>query len=164
MKRDHPFKTSICNCLVGLLWSPQWNIHGDSMRRSWSAKASYCSNSCSKSDLNHLIFSMSTTRSLESWESCPTDVTDDAGVDCESLNYHLWFIMWMQLIMQVRGSTVRHKNNSFWILESGLIAKLTTQMASPIDVWTLNREIAARILNLDWKIPESMQSGALYTQ
>ena len=82
----------------------------------------------------------------------------------ESIVNHLWFIMWMQLIMQVRGSTVRHKNNSFWILESGLIAKLTTQMASPIDVWTLNREIAARILNLDWKIPESMQSGALYTQ
>ena len=123
-------------------------LSGISMRRSWSAKASYWSNSCSKSDLNHLILSMSTTRSLESWESCPTDVTDDAGVDCESLNYHLWFIMWMQLIMQVRGSTVRHKNNSFWILESGLIAKLTTQMASPIDVWTLNREIAARILIL----------------
>ena len=60
-------------------------LSGISMRRSWSAKASYWSNSCSKSDLNHLILSMSTTRSLESWESCPTDVTDDAGVDCDSL-------------------------------------------------------------------------------
>jgi hypothetical protein len=58
----------------------------------------------------------------------------------ESIVNHLWFIMWMQLIMQVRGSTVRHKNNSFWILESGVWTNRKIDDANGVSNRCLNLE------------------------